>query len=357
MKYKVIEQLEIRSEPSLTSGQSFGILKPGFLFDVEEEVEGAILRNNNKWLKDSNGFFYWSGAMEKVPNKAVTKSVSNVIVDYNQLLQDIPDEIKETKGEGVTIAVLDTGCIVHPDLNIIEFYDAIEKKNIGDKNYFDQSGHGTFVTGLINSFGKDSGILGVAPNAKIVIVNIADKNGRFFPNNLVNGLEWILNQNPSIDIVNMSFNVSQDNRVDSNINQLNYNGLILLGAAGNNERLVSKNQDDLLYPSYLDKMLSVGSIYEDIAYNSTNSLNNRLNYVISPDENFQSILANSFKTNNTVLKTTSFTTAILTGVIALFKSYFNNIHGTTGIMNELNKFLEIYQPGVQMSNHKIYKRL
>ena len=44
MKYKVIEQLEIRSESSLTSGQSFGILKPGFVFDVEEEVEGAILK-------------------------------------------------------------------------------------------------------------------------------------------------------------------------------------------------------------------------------------------------------------------------------------------------------------------------
>jgi subtilisin len=95
-----------------------------------------------------------------------------------------------TRGAGVIVAVLDTGVDkTHADLkeNLLlnlaaDFVDA--KKDVEDKN-----GHGTHVTGIIAAVDNTIGVVGVAPQAKIMPVQVLSASGFGSWSGLVNGLD------------------------------------------------------------------------------------------------------------------------------------------------------------------------
>lgn len=287
--------------------------------------------------------------MEKVPNKAVTKSVSNVIVDYNQLLQDIPDEIKETKGEGVTIAVLDTGCIHHDDLNIVEFYDAVENKVRKRTEFIDDTGHGTFVTGLITSTGGKSGIVGIAPKSKIIIVKVSE-NGAFFSRNVLNGLKWLL-ENKKCNIINLSFNCEPGHNnvlINDTLRMLKLQNTIIVAAAGDDKRIFGNS--NILYPAIEDNVVAVGAIQMNLTTGL--SLNPSIDYVLPKLNNYESILklGANFKPQGC-----SFATAVVSGTFSiLIASGSSHPDIKKELDNTLTKF--ILQASVFNNVLKIYKK-
>ncbi|MCY7735602.1 S8 family serine peptidase, partial [Bacillus safensis] len=79
------------------------------------------------------------------------------------------------KGKGITIAVLDTGCDTeHPDLKdqIIGGKNFTDDDDGDAENVKDYNGHGTHVAGTIAATDQNGGILGVAPEAKLLIVKV-----------------------------------------------------------------------------------------------------------------------------------------------------------------------------------------
>lgn len=111
-------------------------------------------------------------------------------------------------GKGVTVAVLDSGINAnHPDFGSRVTPVLINPRATGRK---DQNGHGTHVIGTIN--GRDSlgRYLGVAPDAHVVSIQIADDTGESRTADLIRGLQWV-NQNSktyNIRVVSMSVNGS-----------------------------------------------------------------------------------------------------------------------------------------------------
>ena len=77
-------------------------------------------------------------------------------------------------GQGVTVGVVDTAVLTsHPDLNdnIVPGYNVIDgSNNIGD----DITGHGTRVAGVIAAERNGEGMHGVAPQAKLMPVQIGE---------------------------------------------------------------------------------------------------------------------------------------------------------------------------------------
>ncbi len=114
---------------------------------------------------------------------------------------DAPAAWAVTKGEGVKVAVIDTGIDCnHPDLkaNCAGGYNALDPK----KPYLDDNEHGTHVAGTIAGVLDGKGVVGVAPKARLYAVKVLDKDGAGGLSSIIKGLIWAGNN--KMDVANMS---------------------------------------------------------------------------------------------------------------------------------------------------------
>src|SRR5690606_6577505 len=108
-------------------------------------------------------------------------------------------------GEGVTVAVLDTGAdLDHPDL-----VDVVTESTsfVPDEGVEDVNGHGTHVASTIAGSGaasaaEDGPVLkGVAPGADLVVGKVLGDDGYGMESWIIDGMEWAAER---ADVVNMS---------------------------------------------------------------------------------------------------------------------------------------------------------
>jgi subtilisin len=101
----------------------------------------------------------------------------------------------------VKVAVIDTGIdFCHPDL---------AANYVGGINYIDSSqpprddnGHGTHVSGIIAAAKNDTGIVGVAPKAKLLVAKVLDATGSGSLSSIVTALDWAVQNGARV--VNLS---------------------------------------------------------------------------------------------------------------------------------------------------------
>ena len=101
-------------------------------------------------------------------------------------------EVNGLSGKGVTAAVLDTGIALHPDLSgrIAGFADFVG----GQKQPYDDSGHGTHVAGCLCGNGKCSNGLyaGIAPGCRLVVCKVLDERGDGNVAAMIEGIRYVL---------------------------------------------------------------------------------------------------------------------------------------------------------------------
>lgn len=85
----------------------------------------------------------------------------------------------DCQGEGVTVAILDTGVdFSHPDLAPSQAASGHKDYTGSRVGFSDLQGHGSHVAGIVASAQNGSGVVGAAPRAKIVSLKILGDNGR-----------------------------------------------------------------------------------------------------------------------------------------------------------------------------------
>ncbi|MBH0156771.1 S8 family serine peptidase [Fictibacillus sp. 5RED26] len=156
----------------------------------------------------------------------------------------------QTRGENhVVVAVLDGGVQVsHPDLKgkIVKPYNAVTKKTT-----FPPDDHATHVAGIIGASFNKTGIAGIAPNIKIMPVNV-------FTGEMANTADIIRGivyaADSGADIINFSMGGYGENYpLKSAVNYARSKGVILIAAAGNDHTA------ERTYPATYPGVLSISS--------------------------------------------------------------------------------------------------
>ncbi len=103
----------------------------------------------------------------------------------------------------VDVAVIDTGAdLSHPDLNI---YQAGAKNcSIGAVNANDLHGHGTHVSGTVGAIDNGSGVVGMAPGARIWPVKVLTDAGTGLNSDVICGIDYVTANASRIEVANMS---------------------------------------------------------------------------------------------------------------------------------------------------------
>ena len=179
-------------------------------------------------------------------------------------------------GQGITVAVLDTGINRLPDFasRVIGGTDLTSENN----PYQDSYGHGTFVAGLIAGNGASSNgqYTGEAPGANLVSIKVAGSDGSTKLGRLISGLQWAdKNQSTyNIRILNMSLGYQPtqstvNNPLDQAVERLWNDGVAVIVSAGN----AGPSNGTILSPGDDPLAITVGAL-DDMA--QSNPANNEM---------------------------------------------------------------------------------
>jgi serine protease AprX len=173
-------------------------------------------------------------------------------------------------GEGVTVALVDTGVSHVPDLAgriVTEVPDPVTEGAFGvcanfagDGTCNDEYGHGTFLAGLIAGNGASSGgaFKGVAPQARVVSIKIAGRDGSSDVSKVLAAIQYAVSFRDELGIDVLNLSLGTDSKQSYRTDPLNYavekawqSGITVVVAAGNlapaeggREGTISKPGDD-----------------------------------------------------------------------------------------------------------------
>lgn len=137
------------------------------------------------------------------------------------------------------IAILDMGVGPNSDLNVVGGVDCTDNSDPAYPTYDDVGGHGTHVAGIAAALDNTTGIVGVAPGARIWSVRVLGSiDGSW--SWVLCGIDWVTAHASTIEVANMSLGEdlgtaypSLDNLVHTAIQKSVAAGVTYVVAAGN----------------------------------------------------------------------------------------------------------------------------
>ena len=223
---------------------------------------------------------------------------------------NLPKTWQYTQGEGIKIAVVDTGCdLDHPDLkdNLAEGFNFIHPGTPPE----DDNCHGTHVTGILVAANNDIGMVGVCPKAKVMPIKVLNIKGSGNLLDVAKGVVWAADN--GADIITMSLGSPMKvQQVRKAIQYAAAKGIPTFVAAGN-----AGNTKEVFYPANYPETIAIGAIDENFARAKFSNTGRSLDFMAPGVDIFSTVPDNWYAT----LSGTSMACPFAVGVAALVLSY------------------------------------
>lgn len=136
--------------------------------------------------------------------------------------------------QAVRIAIIDTGIMLHKDLNVASFGFSAFRTNTGDW-FNDANGHGTHCAGTAAAMGNAMGVVGMSPNVQLVAVRVLNAVGSGTWSGIIAGMDWVASRpiSDNIKVASMSLGGGASVSIDTAVARMNAAGVTVVVAAGN----------------------------------------------------------------------------------------------------------------------------
>jgi subtilisin family serine protease len=186
---------------------------------------------------------------------AVHRALAETI-DWGLAAYRVPDHWRETRGQGVRVAVIDTGIDVsHPDLReALDDARDFTKSRAGPR---DENGHGTHVAGIVAARRNQIGVVGVAPECRLLSAKVLNATGAGQSDWVAAGIDWAAAA--GADILSLSFGAPErDPAIAAAVDRAAAQGKIVICAAGN-----AGLPNSVSFPARMPNVVAVGAVNRD----------------------------------------------------------------------------------------------
>ncbi len=241
-------------------------------------------------------------------------------IDWGLATYNVPEHWKSTRGQGVRVAVLDTGLDAnHPDLD--GAVDDARDFTRSSHGFADSQGHGTHVSGTIAARQNDRGVVGVAPQCRLLVAKVLGDDGSGTSEQVARGIEWAAAS--GADILSLSLGSPDASpSIAAAIDRAVAAGRFVICAAGNDGR-----DDAVNYPARWNSTIAVGAVDRQGSLARFSSRGPQVDVCAPGTDVLSTFPAGRYAK----LSGTSMATPFVTGVVALMLAKHRQSGGATPI--------------------------
>ena len=253
---KIVDQIRTISDeyqvtPRLNS--EFSTSDNVYIVKGDRQILKNLKNSLGKYIEyiEPNYIYYRADAIifdsgEEVPNDPMYGK------QWNLRSINVESAWNETQGDGITVAVIDTGVSRVPDLEQTKFvpgYDFVNDRTLAT----DDNGHGTHIAGTIaQATNNNYGVAGIAYKASIMPLKVLSASGGGTVADIAESIKFAADH--GADIINMSLGGGGESQIMKEaIDYAHNKSVVIIAAVGN------ANQNSANYPARYPHVIGVSA--------------------------------------------------------------------------------------------------
>lgn len=163
-------------------------------------------------------------------------------------------EEQADKRSKVKVALIDSGVDMFDDIEVKDFINLIPGEEEVLPLFWDTSGHGTSIAGVIAAQDNDEGITGIAPDVELYSARVLDEDKTAPVSRIVEAIYWAIEKD--VNIISLSFGTTiPSEALETAVRTAHEKGILIVAAAG--------NHGVVEYPAAMEEVMAVGGTDTD----------------------------------------------------------------------------------------------